>query len=423
MAEPRVFLLSCAVQDYAWGKLGNDSEVARLWSRGDKERPIVPDKPYAELWMGAHPKGDAIITDNKIDHKTLGKWIAAHPECLGTKVREIFQNQLPFLFKVLSVRLALSIQAHPDKALAKRLHTQFPQHYPDDNHKPEMAIALTPFRGLCGFRPIPEVVGFLKAVPEFYTLIGKEAAEKLEASVTRPSDDVDVRKALQTCFTSMMQSNKKDCAEQLNLLVQRVSQQSKSGEDISSCLGDLLLTLHSQFPGDIGCFAIYFLNVLTLQPGEAMFLGANEPHAYLEGDCIECMACSDNTVRAGLTPKFIDVQTLCEMLTYTAAPASTKLFPPTPISEDPYALLFNPPVPDFSVIKIEVPPSVSQYHVAALDSASILLLVRGEATSHVPYASLHLTPGSVLFISANESLILHNSNSQTLLLFRACCLL
>eukprot|EP00079_Xenopus_tropicalis_P027928 XP_012822363.1 PREDICTED: mannose-6-phosphate isomerase isoform X3 [Xenopus tropicalis] len=299
MAEPRVFLLSCAVQDYAWGKLGNDSEVARLWSRGDKERPIVPDKPYAELWMGAHPKGDAIITDNKIDHKTLGKWIAAHPECLGTKVREIFQNQLPFLFKVLSVRLALSIQAHPDKALAKRLHTQFPQHYPDDNHKPEMAIALTPFRGLCGFRPIPEVVGFLKAVPEFYTLIGKEAAEKLEASVTRPSDDVDVRKALQTCFTSMMQSNKKDCAEQLNLLVQRVSQQSKSGEDISSCLGDLLLTLHSQFPGDIGCFAIYFLNVLTLQPGEAMFLGANEPHAYLEGGTTICIPVSRSSFRFG----------------------------------------------------------------------------------------------------------------------------
>lgn len=71
-------------------------------------------------------------------------------------------------------------------------------------------------------------------------------------------------------------------------------------------------------------------------------------------DCVECMACSDNTVRAGLTPKFIDVDTLCEMLTYISAPAANKLFTPTPFSGDPHALLYNPPVPDFTVIKIEV---------------------------------------------------------------------
>ncbi|KAM8973290.1 mannose-6-phosphate isomerase [Pelodytes ibericus] len=423
MAEPRVFPLSCAVQDYAWGKLGSDSEVAHLWSSGDSDRQIKLDKPYAELWMGTHPKGDALIVDNRITEKTLGQWIAAHPDCLGSRVREEFQDQLPFLFKVLSVRLALSIQAHPDKALAKKLHSEFPQHYPDDNHKPEMAIALTPFQGLCGFRPICEIIGFLQDVPEFRALIGQEAAQNLEQVSTASCEEAQVRSALQRCFTCMMQSSKKECAEQLNLLVQRVSQQAQSGGDVSHSIGDLLLTLHSQFPGDIGCFAIYFLNVLTLQPGEAMYLGANEPHAYLDGDCIECMACSDNTVRAGLTPKFIDVQTLCEMLTYTAAPASSKLFPPTPVSGDPYAMLYNPPVPDFTVIKIEVPPSISQYQVVALDSASILLLVRGQATIRGSQEGLSLHPGSVLFISANESLTLNVGAAQHLLLFRACCLL
>ncbi|KAM4746925.1 mannose-6-phosphate isomerase [Rhinophrynus dorsalis] len=373
--------------------------------------------------MGSHPKGESLIMDNRISQKTLGQWITAHPECLGSKVKETFQSQLPFLFKVLSVRLALSIQAHPDKALAKKLHAEFPQHYPDDNHKPEMAIALTPFKGLCGFRPVSEIVVFLREVPEFRALIGQEAAQQLEMKAAHPNEGAEVRSALKTCFTCMMQSSKKECAEQLNLLVQRVSHQAESGEDVSCCLGDLLLKLHSQFPGDIGCFAIYFLNVLTLQAGEAMFLGANEPHAYLEGDCIECMACSDNTVRAGLTPKFIDVQTLCEMLTYTAAPANSKIFKPTPVSGDPYALLYNPPVPDFTVIKIEIPPSVPQYYVAALDSASILLLVQGEATSHSSFEDLHLHQGSVLFISANESLTLTMGTSQKLLLFRACCLL
>lgn len=45
----------------------------------------------------------------------------------------------------------------------------------------------------------------------------------------------------------------------------------------------MLLRLHSQYPGDIGCFSIYFLNHMVLEPGQAMFLGANEPHAYIYG--------------------------------------------------------------------------------------------------------------------------------------------
>ncbi|KAM9313033.1 mannose-6-phosphate isomerase [Gastrophryne carolinensis] len=373
--------------------------------------------------MGTHPKGDAIILNGQVAQKTLGQWIAAHPDCLGSKVREVFKDQLPFLFKVLSVRLALSIQAHPDKALAKKLHAQFPQHYPDDNHKPEMAIALTSFRGLCGFRPIPEIVAFLRDIPEFRAVIGQDAAQQLEECAANLSNDVEVHKALQQCFTCMMQRKKEEFAEQLNLLVQRVKQQVASGVDVSYCIGDLLLILNSQFPGDIGCFAIYFLNVVTLQPGEAMYLGANEPHAYLEGDCVECMACSDNTVRAGLTPKFIDVDTLCEMLTYISAPAAAKLFTPTPFNGDRHALLYNPPVPDFTVIKIQVPTSVPQYHVQALDSASILLVVRGRASGQGSYESLKLHSGSVLFISANESLTLSVEPSHSLLLFRACCLL
>merc|ERR1712072_492467 len=78
----------------------------------------------------------------------------------------------------------------------------------------------------------------------------------------------------------------------------------------------LIMRLHTQYPGDIGCFCPFFLNHITLQPGEAIFLAANEPHAYLSGDLAECMACSDNVIRSGLTPKFKDVELLCECLTY-----------------------------------------------------------------------------------------------------------
>ncbi|RXM95870.1 Mannose-6-phosphate isomerase [Acipenser ruthenus] len=103
------------VREVPWGKVGLDSEVAKLVVSGDPLAVIEEDKPYAELWMGAHPKGDAIIRDNRISQKTLGQWIEDHPGCLGSKVKDTFQGQLPFLFKVLSVNIALSIQAHPNR--------------------------------------------------------------------------------------------------------------------------------------------------------------------------------------------------------------------------------------------------------------------------------------------------------------------
>lgn len=155
-----MFPLSCVVQQYAWGKTGASSEVARLLASSDPSARISEDQPYAELWMGAHPRGDAKILGSQ---KTLGQWIAENQDCLGSKVKATFHGKLPFLFKVLSVETALSIQAHPNKELAEKLHLQAPQHYPDANHKPEMAIALTSFQGLCGFRPVEEIVAFLQS--------------------------------------------------------------------------------------------------------------------------------------------------------------------------------------------------------------------------------------------------------------------
>lgn len=422
MEEIRVFPLSCLVQKYAWGKIGLDSEVAKLVVGGDPLAVIENDKPYAELWMGAHPKGDALIKDNRISQRTLGQWIADYPGSLGSKVKDTFQGQLPFLFKVLSVNTALSIQAHPNRELAGRLHSQFPEHYPDNNHKPEMAIALTRFEGLCGFKPVEEITGFLKSVPEFHALVGNEAAEELQSSM---GDAARTSLALKKCFTRMMNCEKKVFVDQLNMLVKRVTEEGAAGNDTSASNGELLLRLHSQYPGDIGCFSIYFLNRIILEPGEAMFLGANEPHAYLYGDCIECMACSDNTVRAGLTPKYIDVNTLCEMLNYRPAPASTKIFPCIQDPSDPCVSLYDPPVNDFTVMRIQVQASVKNYTVAAVDSAGILLVVEGEATatSTAALSDITLRRGTVIFISANESISLHVTSQSGMTMFRACCLL
>ncbi|XP_037357989.1 mannose-6-phosphate isomerase isoform X1 [Talpa occidentalis] len=423
MAAPRVFPLAPAVQQYGWGKKGSSSEVARLLASSDPQVRISEDKPYAELWMGTHPRGDAKILDNRISQKTLGQWIDENQDCLGSKVKDTFNGKLPFLFKVLSVETALSIQAHPNKELAEKLHLQAPQHYPDANHKPEMAIALTSFQGLCGFRPVEEIVTFLTKVPELQFLIGENAATQLKQSMSR--DSQAVASALQNCFSHLMKSEKKVVVQQLNMLVKRISQEVAARNNMEDVYGELLLQLHQQYPGDIGCFAIYFLNLLSLKPGEAMFLEANVPHAYLKGDCVECMACSDNTVRAGLTPKFIDVPTLCEMLSYTPGPSKDRLFPPARSQEDPYLFVYDPPVPDFTVMKMEVPGSATEYKVLALDSASILLLVQGTVTASTPtaQAAIPLKRGGVLFIGAKEMVSLQLAMPEDLLMFRACCLL
>ncbi|AQK90123.1 Mannose-6-phosphate isomerase 1 [Zea mays] len=147
-APPRRLLrLRCAVQHYEWGQRGAASLVARL---ADHNNPD-PARPYAELWMGTHPSGPSSLVD---DGSLLRDWLARNHDALGPAVAARWGGDLPFLFKVLSVAKALSIQAHPDKKLAEVLHALRPSTYKDENHKPEMAIAITEFRALCGFAGI-----------------------------------------------------------------------------------------------------------------------------------------------------------------------------------------------------------------------------------------------------------------------------
>uniref|UniRef100_A0AAV2L6A2 Mannose-6-phosphate isomerase n=1 Tax=Knipowitschia caucasica TaxID=637954 RepID=A0AAV2L6A2_KNICA len=409
-----VLRLACRPQHYSWGKLGLNSEVAQLLQNSDPKWTIDASTPYAELWMGAHPKADSAIiwdhVENHVEEKTLGTWIQKNPQSLGTKVREKFNDRLPFLFKVLSVRNALSIQAHPDKDLAMQLHARSPQNYPDENHKPEMCIALTPFTGLCGFRPVTEVLDFLSELPELVVLLGPDCVEKLRSGL---SDLDQTRAALKSCFSQMMRSDKDLVQTQLRTLVQRAEARGPVP------LQDLLLELHSQFPGDIGCFCLFFLNLVQLQPGDAMFLRANEIHAYLSGDCVEVMACSDNTVRAGLTPKFLDVETLCEMLDYSPDPPTSKRFPCRRDEHDSHVTLYNPPIDDFSVIRTQVSGTES-YVIPPLDSGSILLVISGSANCPA-HSDIRLGRGSVLFLSANQSLPLEVTSSIDM--YRACCLL
>jgi len=408
MSEHKIQQLNGVAQQYAWGKVGFSSMVAKLCDRGNANFKVSENEPYAELWMGTHIKAPSNLVDT---NENLRDFVQKNKEVLGTKVVERF-NDLPYLFKVLSVAKALSIQAHPNKKNAEKLHAERPEIYKDPNHKPEMAIALTKFEALCAFRPVKEILSFLKLVPELCFIIGKNTFESFLAAESEEKKSV----ALKLCFSKLIRCEKSIIKSQLSALVDRVS--SLEGDKFSEVEGELLLRLNTQFPGDVGCFVIYFLNHIYLQPGEALFLKANVPHAYLDGDCIECMACSDNVVRAGLTPKLIDAETLIEMLEYQPSSVQQQLYKPVTTQHN-HELLYNPPIDDFAVYFVTVPLSAKTYTFSVNDSASIVLFIEGKATLE-DGTSIHC--GSILFVPANQILKLQNI-SEKVVAYRATCLL
>lgn len=148
------------------------------------------------------------------------------------------------------------------------------------------------------------------------------------------------------------------------------------------------------------------------------------PHIYSITDCIECMACSDNVVRAGLTPKYKDVPTLCEMLNYRCATSSENLFPCHTDSTDEFISVYDPPVDDFAVHSIRVPKTISSYEIRALPGPSIFLVVHGSAEGSVNGEDqcITLRRGSVVFLAAEHSYSLRATGSdEDLFIMRAYC--
>jgi len=169
MLKPQPYMLENTIQHYEWGSRGKNAFIPQLLNIKTEK-----DKPYAELWMGAHPKASSkIIVDVKeID---LAEVIREYPiETLGRKTVKKFSNTLPFLFKVLSANEALSIQAHPSKRQAISLHKKDPIIYPDSNQKLEIAIALDSLTALVGFKPFNQIMQTLKKYPQIHHFIGKE---------------------------------------------------------------------------------------------------------------------------------------------------------------------------------------------------------------------------------------------------------
>ena len=265
--ENNIYKLKCACQNYDWGQYSNCSLVAIALKKNEQE--VDENKKYAEYWMGTHPNGPSkIIKENK--------------EIL---LSDEINGQLSYLFKILSINKPLSIQLHPDKAFAEILHKKYPKIYKDDNHKPELFIALSDFELLFGLVELNKAIEIVKKYKECFNL--KESEELIK----NPSIE-----KYKNFIERLIFLNKEEYEKILKLILE-----SKESKD-----NYLIKKLYDNYGLDSGILISLFMNYLHKKKGEAVFIDENIPHSYIYGNCLELMACSDNVIRLGLTPKLVD---------------------------------------------------------------------------------------------------------------------
>ena len=315
-----VDLLDCTVMPYAWG---SRTAMAELTGRASPS-----PGPEAELWMGAHPmapsrvsRGAPIPGPAHAPAQSLADVIAeSATQELGAEVAASFGPRLPFLLKVLAAAQPLSLQAHPNEAQAKvgfddedrrGIARNAPtRSYKDSSHKPELLCALVPVEALCGFRRAADTLRLFDdlAVPDLQPLL---------ASLRGSCDS----RGLAAVFGMLMTLSPAESARIVRATVAACAKRSGSGSSFAREYA-WAVRLDALYPGDVGVVSALLLNLVHLEPGEALYLGAGNLHAYLEGVGVEIMASSDNVLRGGLTKKHVDVPELMRVLDFSDGPAS-----------------------------------------------------------------------------------------------------
>jgi len=362
MSEKKLFRLDGKVQHYAWG--GFHYIPALLGIPETKE-------PSAEYWMGAHQSAPSLVHTNG-DTTTLDKQVKANPEkVLGTKVWERF-GELPFLLKILDVKDMLSIQVHPTKVEAEKGFARenaagialnaANRNYKDDNHKPEIMVALSEFWLLHGFLPEDKLKQVLQSISEFSFLL-----------------PVFEKEGYYGLYKVVMEMPQEEVNKLLRPLAERVLPAYQAGtltkSDPAFWAGRAIANDPKGLDNlDRGIFSIYFFNIMEVHPGDAVFQDAGIPHAYLEGQNVELMANSDNVLRGGLTPKHIDVP---ELLKHTRFEAVHPKILQGDIVKGGLEIIYNSPAPDFVVSKITLKAGQQYEHTS--EATEIMLVLEGDA--------------------------------------------
>ncbi len=377
---PGIYLLKGTVKHYDWG--GN-SFIPALLQMDNNDK-----KPFAEYWLGVHPNDECVVELNSGNYRLLREYINENSSVLGDEVRKRFGN-LPYLLKILDVKDMLSIQVHPSKKMAEKefakenkedIPLNSPErNYKDDNHKPELMVALSDFWLLHGFKPKEKLINILQTVPELKLLIL-----------------VFERFGYEGLYKTVMEMPQQEVNNILEPLVSRIIPLYKKGKLDKSqenfWAARAALTFHhnakpDSYRIDRGIFSVYFFNVLHLKKGQGIFQDAGVPHAYLEGQNVEIMANSDNVLRGGLTNKHIDVKELLKHVKCEETEAN--ILTGDKIQNE---IVYKTPAPDFQLSSFHLQKG-QQVSVSA-DCAEIFLLTNGHIEIKDGDKTVSLQPGS-----------------------------
>lgn len=392
----KIISLKGKIKNYDWGGSGFIPDLLGFNSDG---------KRYAEYWMGAHKNAPSEIITEK-GEQTLDAFLNNDlSKNLGTSIADKF-GRLPFLFKVLDVQNMLSIQVHPTKLEAEKgfalendkgipLNAAH-RNYKDDNHKPEIMVALGEFWLLHGFLPSDGIFQILSEVSEFEGLLS-----------------IFLNEGYKGLYKQVMEQSVEEDTQILRPLMDRIRPLYKTGKltksdpDYWAAKSRELVEEGSVF--DKGIFSIYFFNLVKLGKGEAIFQDAGVPHSYLEGQNIELMANSDNVLRAGLTSKHIDIP---ELLKHVSFVGTVPRVMQGELQTDGMERIFRSPAPDFELSQIELTDSKT-YH-SNTTTAQILLNIDGRVEIKEGSSSMVLEKGDAAFISADTTYQISSATSATL---------
>ncbi|MDN4162475.1 mannose-6-phosphate isomerase, class I [Nocardioides abyssi] len=372
-----MFLLRNAVRGYAWGSSTHLPRFLGTEPTGD---------PQAELWIGAHDGDPSYLPDGR----ALNEVIATDPRhLLGQSVVDTFGARLPYLMKVLAVAEPLSLQVHPSSSRARIGFARedaagvpldaVDRSYKDAFHKPEMIYAITRFEGMAGFRDTEKSAQILRlldlpwADDVAHRLESGPAFQTLRAIVTEMlgRGGPELESLLADVQRAARHAEERGHREEMRANPVRVdpARINREATRVFAMVGKLI----EQYPADPGVLVTLLLNHVVLAPGEAMFLDAGVIHAYVSGLGVEIMASSDNVLRAGLTPKHMDVPELLSVTNFTPMPGPQWL---PSVAASHHAHL-EPPVPDFALTVGDVPgvtaPAAGPRTVLVLDGEVELL--------------------------------------------------
>jgi len=311
------------------------------------------ETPFAELWMGTHHGAPSKIEQG-------GEFI---------ELKEV-SGEIPFLFKLLAIEKPLSIQAHPNLVQAKEgfkreedagIDINAPErNYKDDNHKPEIICALSHFTLMAGFRETAETNEYLKILVSILPSI---------KGLITPLINALEKGSLSDFFRALFSISKQD----RELIFKNIFENEsiiteKSSDVITPLLWQLMKKFAGFYPNDIAILSPLYLNVLNLEPGQAIYVPSGILHAYINGFGVELMTASDNVLRGGLTPKHVDQNELIKILNFV--PFKPKVID----SNEESSFYYYTPCNEFLLVKI----NGNGENVHPIKGPAVCLVTEGE---------------------------------------------